>query len=144
MADDEDDVSTYCDVGKEQDPFESIPAHARLGAPTSFAAEPTTVDTIVVLVSLARHACFAAPEGLTAAATLGDHGIDAFVFAPPAHAGGHEGGGELGGEVVDAEGDGAAGVIAQQGGAVRGGKGMLGTSRRRSERNVGRVKGSHV
>ena len=102
------DEGTLARMINNEDPFKPIPAHARFSAPTISAAKPTTVDTIVIIVTLTRHARLAALEGLTTPATLRDGGIHAFAFSSPADARGYEGGGELGGHVVDAERHGAA------------------------------------
>ena len=134
-------TTTYRDISEEEDPLEPIPAHAGFSPPASPTAKPTAVDAIVVIVSLPRHARFTAPERFAAPTSFGQQ-VSAFAFASAADAGCDEGGGELVREVVDAEGYGAVGVIAQQRGAWR--EGNLGGPWRGSERNVGWVEGSHI
>lgn len=77
-----DDEGAYDRVGEEHDPLESVPSSAGTGAPALLPAEPSSVDTVVVVIAAAWHTCLVAPERLSAASELRDEQIGGILPSP--------------------------------------------------------------
>lgn len=96
-------MNTDGEIGNEECPFEPVPVHTGTGVSTFLATEPTTSDTIVVLVALRGHSSLTTFECLPSATSLGQHGMVGIGLSgfAPARSWGQQARGELGGKIVD-------------------------------------------
>jgi hypothetical protein len=61
--------NAHKEIGKKERPFELVPTKAGLSVPTLL-TEEVSLDTVVVLVSLAWHSSLTAAKSLTSSATF--------------------------------------------------------------------------